>query len=94
MGGVWRGDRHQINPVRAVPFAFQHFAPVAIGAVGGKPDFLAKGAACGGVMVQRPGGKGEEAVKPGGKAVGRADLAAFAAPDHTPIQLFHGQAPS
>ena len=89
MGGVWRRHRDQINAVGAAAFACQHLAPIAIGALGRKAQLLAKGAARSGVVVQRACGKAVKPIKASCKPMRWADLAAFAAADHTPIQFFH-----
>ena len=89
MGRIGGGDGDKLHPVRAALLAGQHLAPVAVAAVRGEAKALAKVAAGFGVMVKRAGRKGEEPVKAGREAVGRADLAAFAAADHAPVQTCH-----
>jgi hypothetical protein len=55
VGGVRRGDGHQVDAVVAVFLALQHLAPVAIGAVSRKPQPLGIVASGFGPVVERAG---------------------------------------
>jgi hypothetical protein len=91
MGGVGGGDGDQVDAVFARFLAVQHLAPVAIGAVRFKAQPLAIVTAGLGAVIERAGCEFEFAVKARAEPVGRADLAAFAAADHAPFELCHGQ---
>ena len=90
VGRIGRGHSHQIHPVLARSFPSEHFRPIAISAVSGKAQALGIGATLLRPVVQRTCDKFKEPVGLGAQTVCRSDLAAFAAPDHAPFQLCHG----
>ena len=89
MGRVRGRDSHEIDGIFAPRFALQHFAPVAIGPVGGKPEPAAVIAPLVRPVVERAGHEIELPVNKCTKPVSRADLAALAASDHPPTQSAH-----
>lgn len=88
MGVVGCRDRHGLDAVGAPGFGRKHsrIVPVAPGFV--EPQIEAEGAAAFGIDIEGTRHKGKDVVAMRCRAMNIADLAAFAAADHTPADRF------
>ena len=87
--GVWRGHCNKVNAVIAAAFASEHFTPITVSTVSCNTERLRIGAAPFGVVIKRACGQCKVTVSLCAKAVCWADLAAFAAANHAPIEFLH-----
>jgi hypothetical protein len=83
------GSRFESDLMDLRVLTLEHLAPVAVGAIRNQPEPLAVGTPRLRPMVERPGHEREGAVDSRAEPVSGADLAAFAAADHAPVQSCH-----